>query len=73
MEAADLTGFDLSEAIWKKSSLSGGSGGNCVEVAGNLPGAVAVRDSKNPAGPVLVLASSGWHIFLDAVKSGHFN
>ncbi|WP_440097940.1 DUF397 domain-containing protein [Streptosporangium sp. H16] len=73
MEAADLTGFDLSEAIWKKSSLSGGSGGNCVEVAGNLPGAVAVRDSKDPAGPALVLTSGEWRSFLTVVKSGHFD
>lgn len=73
MEAADLTGPDLSGAAWKKSSLSGGSGGNCVEVAGNLPGAVAVRDSKNPTNPALVFTSGEWHTFLDAVKSGHFD
>ncbi|MGW0588823.1 DUF397 domain-containing protein [Streptosporangium sp. NPDC002607] len=73
MEAADLTGPDLSRAVWKKSSLSGGSGGNCVEVAGNLPGAVAIRDSKHPAGPALVFAPGEWHTFLTAVKSGHFD
>lgn len=73
METADLTGSDLSGAIWKKSSLSGGSGGNCVEVAGNLPGAVAVRDSKNPSGPILVFTAGEWDVFLGAVKSGHFD
>ncbi|WP_440064927.1 DUF397 domain-containing protein [Streptosporangium sp. OZ121] len=72
MEAADLTRLDLSEAAWKKSSLSGGSGGNCVEVAGNLPGAVAVRDSKNPAGPVLAFTPGEWRAFLTTVKSGRF-
>ncbi|GAA3422675.1 DUF397 domain-containing protein [Streptosporangium vulgare] len=73
MEAADLTGPDLSGAIWKKSSLSGESGGNCVEVAGNLPGAVAVRDSKNPTGPALVFTPGEWSAFLTVVKSGHFD
>ncbi|WP_329424375.1 DUF397 domain-containing protein [Streptosporangium sp. NBC_01495] len=73
MEAVDLTGLDLSGADWKKSSLSGESGGNCVEVAGNLPGAIAVRDSKNPTGPALVLSRGEWGAFLTAVKSGHFD
>lgn len=35
---------DLAGAHWRKSSYSSGSGGNCVEVATNLPGLVAVRD-----------------------------
>ncbi|MEV4531035.1 DUF397 domain-containing protein [Streptosporangium sp. NPDC049304] len=73
MEAANLTGPDLSEAVWKKSSLSGEIGGNCVEVAGSFPEAVTVRDSKNPAGPTLVFTSGEWRIFLNAVKSGWFD
>ncbi|MBB2912947.1 hypothetical protein FHS43_004242 [Streptosporangium becharense] len=73
MEAADLIGLDLSGAAWKKSSLSGDSGGNCVEVAGNLPGVVAVRDSKNPTGPALTFTSGDWQTFLNAVKSGRFD
>ncbi|MFI6450596.1 DUF397 domain-containing protein [Streptosporangium amethystogenes] len=73
MEATDLTGPDLSRATWKKSSLSGDSGGNCVEVAGNLPGAIAVRDSKNPIGPSLTFTPGEWGAFLNAVKSGHFD
>ncbi|WP_436756806.1 DUF397 domain-containing protein [Streptosporangium sp. V21-05] len=72
MEATDPTGPDLSMAAWKKSSLSGDSGGNRVEVAGNLPGAVAVRDSKNPAGPALVFSPGEWSAFLGAVKPGRF-
>lgn len=43
--------MDLSRAEWRKSSKSSGNGGNCVEVARNLPGIVAVRDSKDPDGP----------------------
>ena len=44
---------------WRKSSYSGNGGGNCVEVASNLPDGVAVRDSKNPDGPRL--ATPGVH------------
>ncbi|MEV7006179.1 DUF397 domain-containing protein [Streptosporangium sp. NPDC051022] len=72
MEAETLIGPDLSRAAWRKSSLSGGSGGNCVEVATGipgLPGVVAVRDSKNPAGPALVFTSEEWDVFLNDVKS----
>lgn len=46
--------MDLNNATWRKASRSGENGGNCVELAG-LPGAVAVRDSKDPDGPVLLL------------------
>lgn len=41
---------------WRTSSYSGGNGGACVEVARNLPGIVAVRDSKDRTGPVLAFA-----------------
>jgi hypothetical protein len=40
---------------------STGNGGSCVEVARNLPGAVAVRDSKDPGGPALIFAPAQWH------------
>jgi hypothetical protein len=59
---------DLATAEWRKSSFSGG--GNCVEVARNLPGIVAVRDSKNPHGPALVISRAGWAAFTDSVKAG---
>lgn len=45
----------LTSAKWRKSSYSGSNGGECVELAG-LPGTVAVRDSKDPEGPVLLLS-----------------
>ena len=57
-------GLDLSRAIWRKSTFSNGSGGDCVEVARNLPGIVAVRDSKNPNGPKLVVSAATWRAFL---------
>ena len=55
---------------WQKSSYSGNGGGNCVEVARNLPRVVAVRDSKDPLGPVLSLAPSAWRGFIADVKAG---
>lgn len=54
---------DLSSAQWRKSSYSSGAGGNCLEVATNLPGLVAVRDSKNPAAPALLLTPAQWCTF----------
>jgi hypothetical protein len=54
---------DLSDARWRKSRRSGGSGGDCVEVADNLPGIVPVRDSKNP-GPTLIASRAAWTTFV---------
>ncbi|MFC0861681.1 DUF397 domain-containing protein [Sphaerimonospora cavernae] len=73
MELNDLTGVDLSKAAWKKSSLSGGGGGNCVEVAANLPGVVAVRHSKNPDGPKLLFTPAEWRAFIGGVKDSEFD
>lgn len=64
--------MDLSRARWYKSTRSNGGEGGCVEVADNLPGIVAVRDSKNPNGPSLVLTPTAWSGFLNAVKQGRF-
>ncbi|MCG5216976.1 DUF397 domain-containing protein [Streptosporangium sp. KLBMP 9127] len=65
--------MDLSGAVWRKSSRSGDSGGQCVEVASNLPGLVAVRDSKNPQGPALVFGPGEWQAFVDGIKDGQFD
>jgi hypothetical protein len=62
--------MDLSDAIWRKSSYSGGNGGNCVEVAFNLSGIVAVRDSKNPAAPALTFTPEAWRAFLADAGEG---
>lgn len=64
--------FDLSTALWRKSSYSDGNGGNCVEVADDFPSVVPVRDSKNPGGPAVVFPAAGWTTFVDAVKNSHF-
>jgi uncharacterized protein DUF397 len=58
---------DLSRAAWRKSSYSN-NGGACVEVATNLPGLVAVRDSKDPSGPPLVFSAANWQAFIRAMK-----
>jgi hypothetical protein len=65
--------MDLSRAEWRKSSRSAGNGGDCVEVARNLPGAVAVRDSKDPAGPKLVFTPDEWRAFTAGVTAGEFD
>ena len=62
--------MDLSRALWRKASYSNSNGGACVEVARNLPGAVAVRDSKNPAGPALVVTPPQWTALCTAIKHG---
>jgi hypothetical protein len=49
--------------MWRKSSRSGGEGGNCVEVA-RLAAGIGVRDSKDAAGPVLRFAPAAWVTFL---------
>jgi hypothetical protein len=56
----------LQQAIWRKSSFSG-TQGNCVEVAVNLPGVVAVRDSKRPGASVLIFSSTEWRGFVRRV------
>ncbi|MGW1621775.1 DUF397 domain-containing protein [Streptomyces sp. NPDC002172] len=60
--------IDLTDALWFKSSYSNEDGGNCVEVADNIPGLVPVRDSKSPQGPVLVLPATAWTPFVAFLK-----
>ena len=61
---------DQVEPHWRKSSYSGNGGGDCVEVALNLPSAVAVRDSKDPGGPILIFEVTEWGRFVGDVKAG---
>jgi hypothetical protein len=59
-------------ATWAKSSFSF-SNGNCVEVAELPGGSVGVRDSRDPAGPVLRFTRSGWDTFLGGARRGKFD
>jgi Domain of unknown function (DUF397) len=59
-------------ANWRKSSYSGNTG-NCVEVASNLPSVVAVRDSKDVAGPELIFTSQAWSAFVAGVQADEFS
>jgi hypothetical protein len=65
--------MDINHAKWRKSSYSGDNGGACVEVARNLPGVVAVRDSKDPDGSVLVFVPDEWRAFTAGVRGGQFD
>lgn len=62
---------DPAALAWRKSSFSGSAGTNCVEVA-VANGWVAVRDSKQPAGPVLVFTWAEWTAFVLGIRVGEF-
>ncbi|MFI8965042.1 DUF397 domain-containing protein [Streptomyces sp. NPDC053493] len=59
----------LGTAAWRKSSFSGDTGGQCIEVA-ELDAHVAVRDSKNPAGPVFLASPAAFTAFVVAAVEG---
>jgi Domain of unknown function (DUF397) len=59
---------DLAAARWAPSRHSA-NGGNCVEIACDLPGIIAVRDSKNPAGSVLIVTPRQWRDFTARLRS----
>ncbi|KUM90983.1 DUF397 domain-containing protein [Streptomyces pseudovenezuelae] len=52
------------ESNWRKSSYSSDQGGDCVEIAETVM-AVAVRDSKTPAGPILTIDPAVFTAFVD--------
>ncbi|MFI9254701.1 DUF397 domain-containing protein [Streptomyces sp. NPDC053069] len=64
-----MRAIDLSNVTWRKSSYSNSDGGNCVEVADNLP-LVPVRDSKDTIRTPLLIGAGAWSAFVDGVKRG---
>ncbi|MGW7752389.1 DUF397 domain-containing protein [Streptomyces violaceusniger] len=56
----------MADLVFRKSSYSGGEE-ECVEVATNVPGVVAIRDSKNPGGPILRFTPAAWADFQGAL------
>ena len=70
-EANDARGCVMTDPIvWRKSSYSGPNG--CLEVA-FVEGQVAIRDSKNKQGPVLIFTPTEWRTFLHGVVDGEFD
>ena len=59
-------------ATWIKSSYSGPTGGNCVEIAFLSGGDVAMRNSRHPDGPELVFTRAEWDAFLGGARDGEF-
>lgn len=59
--------------VWRKASASSAEGSDCVEVAELRGGGRAVRDSKNPDGPMLEFTEREWGAFLDGAKKGEFD
>ncbi len=57
------------EGTWRKSSYSGGTEGNCIEVSDGHPAGLPVRDSKSPDGPVVFFPSSAWSAFIADLKN----
>ena len=58
---------------WMKSSHSGPTGGNCVELAHLYGGQVAIRNSRHRSGPALLFTEAEWEAFLAGVKDGEFD
>lgn len=63
-----MTAFDPATVTWRKSARSSANGSDCVEVA-ELPGALAVRDSKDREGPVLLFDRDAWSVFVRDLRS----
>ncbi len=63
----------IDRVTWHKSSYSNGNGGACVEVAELADGHRAVRDSKAPGGPALIVTPAGWVSFTAGVCAGEFD
>lgn len=63
--------MDLSRVTWRKSSYSSGGGNQCVEVA-VTPDGVAIRDSKDPAGPVHLISRAAFRDLITRIKQDSF-
>jgi Domain of unknown function (DUF397) len=63
---------DLIGAVWVKSTRSGPTGGNCVEVAFLPQGDVALRNSRHPDGSALIFTRAEWDAFIGGARDGEF-
>lgn len=64
--------IDLAQPRWRKSTRSNNAG-QCVEVAAGLQSTMALRDSKDPDGPYLVVRRRAWSLFVESLKAGAFD
>ena len=64
---------DLSRAQWRKATRSGSANGGCVEIASNLPGVIAIRDSKRPGDGAHVVDRATFAAFLADLKVGRYD
>lgn len=60
--------MDLNKAVWRKASRSTAEGDNCIEVA-MASQMVALRDSKDPNGPMLIIGHTEFRQFTSVLKS----
>jgi hypothetical protein len=67
-----VSAASLRDADWTKSSYSGPTGGNCVQLARLRGGGIAVRNSRHPDGPALIFTPAEWDSFLREAKHGEF-
>ena len=65
--------MDLSQAIWRKAARSNGANTGCVEIAANLSGVTAIRDSKSPEAGAHVIGRAAFGRFLDDVRAGRYD
>ncbi|MFG1802122.1 DUF397 domain-containing protein [Micromonospora carbonacea] len=59
----------MTGARWRTATRSSNNGGDCVEVAGNLPGRVLVRDSKDRDGGILSFDPAAWRAFVGQAQA----
>ena len=65
--------IDLSQAQYRKATRSNGADTGCVEIATNLPGVVAVRDSTRPEAGSHLVTKDAFTAFLNDVKAGRYD
>ena len=65
--------IDLTRAHWRKATRSNGANTGCVEIAGNLPGVTAIRDSKRPEGGAHIVERAAFAAFLADIKDGRYD
>jgi hypothetical protein len=66
-----LSSSERENLVWFKARSSTANG-HCIEVASAV-GNVAIRDSKDPTGPILIYTPSEFRAFLEGARNGEFD